>query len=118
MVRKGGSKTKGGMYWKKGEWEIVTVERTNGTLPGTDEDEYLRIPGILFAPLALVLGLGFYLFLPFIGFAMVVSLIGKKIWGRPGHVSPKSAPPRLNPTMTGRKIWGEHTHTRRAEGAL
>lgn len=87
MVRKGGSKTKGGVYWKKGEWTIVTVERKNGALPGTDKDEYLRIPGILFAPLALVLGLGFYLFLPFIGFAMLVSVIGKKIWA--GHAHPR-----------------------------
>lgn len=81
MGRKGGSKTKGGMYWKRGRWEIVTVERNSGTLPGTEDDEYLRIPGILFAPVALVLGLGFYVFLPFIGFAMLVSVLGKKIWG-------------------------------------
>ncbi len=88
MVRKGGSKTKGGMYWRKGRWEIVTVEGTDGILPGTEDVEYVRIPGILFPPVALILGLAFYLFLPLIGFAMLLSVIVKKI-GR------KFAPPAL-----------------------
>ena len=79
MASKGGSKTKGGLYWKKGKWEMVTVERKNGRLPGTEEDAYLRIPAILVPPVALVLGLGFYLFLPFIGFAMLLKVIATKI---------------------------------------
>ncbi|HKT11974.1 MAG TPA: hypothetical protein VJW77_09135 [Terriglobia bacterium] len=80
MALKGGSKTKGGLYWKKSEWEIVTVEGKQGTLPGAEDTEYVRIPGTLFAPLALILGLAFYLFLPLIGFAMVFSVLGKKAW--------------------------------------
>lgn len=96
MVCKGGSRTKGGFYWKKGEWEIVTVQGENGVLPGTEDLEYLRIPGVLFAPVALVLGLVFYLFLPLIGFAMLLSLTVKKIGrmlsspetSRPGHIRP------------------------------
>jgi hypothetical protein len=79
MARKGGSKTKGGLYWKKGEWEVVTVEGKNGTLPGSEDVEYVRIPAILFAPVALIMGLAFYLFLPFIGFAMLISVLVKKI---------------------------------------
>ena len=34
MTRKGGNETKGGFYWKKGDWEIVTVEGKKGILPG------------------------------------------------------------------------------------
>ena len=79
MVRKGGSKTKGGFYWKKGEWELVTVEGKSGTLPGREDVEYLWIPAILFVPVALIMGLAFYLFLPFIGFAMLISVLVKKI---------------------------------------
>lgn len=79
MVRKGGSKTRDGLYWKKGEWEIVTVEGENGMLPGTEDVQYVRIPGTLFGPVALIMGLGFFLFLPFIGFAMLISVIVKKI---------------------------------------
>lgn len=81
MVRKGGSETKGGIYWKKGKWEIVTVERNQGTLPGTADIEYLQVPGIVFGPLALVLGLAFYLFLPLIGIVMLLSVVVRKIWG-------------------------------------
>ena len=96
MVLKGGSKAKDGLYWKKGEWEIVTVEGENGALPGTADLEYLHIPGILFAPLALILGLGFYLFLPLIGFGMLLSVAVRKIGrmlaspvtSRPGHIGP------------------------------
>lgn len=80
MALKGGNKTRGGLYWKKGLWEIVTVEKSSGTLPGTEDEEYIRIPAILFAPGALVFGLAFYLFLPFIGFAMLLSVIGRRIW--------------------------------------
>jgi len=79
MLRKGGTKTKGGFYWKKGEWELVTVEGKSGTLPGRENDEYLWIPAILFAPVALIMGLAFYLFLPFIGFGMLISVLVKKI---------------------------------------
>jgi hypothetical protein len=88
MVRNGGSQTKGGLYWKKGEWEVVTVQGKSGTLPGNEDVKYLRIPVVLFAPVALIMGLAFYLFLPFIGFAMLISLLVKKI-GR------KLAPPTL-----------------------
>ena len=79
MVRKGGSQTKGGLYWKKGEWEVVTVQGKSGILPGREDVEYRRIPMVLFAPVALIMGLAFYLFLPFIGFAMLISLLVKKI---------------------------------------
>lgn len=96
MVRKGGSKTKGGLYWNKRKWEIVTVEGKSGTLPGGEDVEYVRIPGILLAPVALILGLGFYLFLPLIGFGMLLSVAVKKIGrmlaspatSRPGHIRP------------------------------
>ncbi|HXH49885.1 MAG TPA: hypothetical protein VNM47_11115 [Terriglobia bacterium] len=79
MVRKGGSQTKGGLYWKKGEWEVVTIQGKSGTLPGREDVEYLWIPAVLFGPVALVMGLAFYLFLPFIGFAMLISVLVKKI---------------------------------------
>jgi hypothetical protein len=79
MVRKGGSKTKGGFYWKKGEWELVTVEGKSGKLPGRENVEYLWIPAILFVPVALIMGLAFYLFLPFIGFGMLISVLVKKV---------------------------------------
>lgn len=75
---KGGNKTKGGFYWKKGEWEIVTVEGKTGMLPGGNECQYMRIPGILFVPLSVILGGLFVIFLPFIGFAMLFGMVAVK----------------------------------------
>ena len=94
MGLKGGSKAKDGLYWKKGDWEIVTVEGENGALPGTEDLEFVRIPGILFPPVALILGLGVYLFLPLIGIGMLLSVAVKKIGrmlaspetSQPGHI--------------------------------
>jgi len=78
LNHKGGENTKGGFYLKKGEWEIVTVEGKNGTLPGGVECEYLKLPAILFVPLAMVMGALYVMFLPFIGFAMLFKMIAKK----------------------------------------
>ncbi len=78
LKHNGGDNTKGGFYLKKGEWEIVTVEADNGTLPGGTECEYLRLPAILFVPLAMVMGALYVIFLPFIGFAMLFAMIAKK----------------------------------------
>jgi hypothetical protein len=78
LNHKGGNNTKGGFYLKKGEWEIVTVEGKNGTLPGGLECEYIKLPAILFVPLAMVMGALYVMFLPFIGFAILFAMIAKK----------------------------------------
>src|ERR1022692_4039624 len=75
---KGGDDTKGGIYLKKAEWEIVTVEGKNGTLPGGLECEYIKLPALLFVPLAMVMGALYVMFLPFIGFAILFTMIAKK----------------------------------------
>ncbi|HET7214294.1 MAG TPA: hypothetical protein VFL79_11935 [Terriglobia bacterium] len=71
MTHKGGNETKGGFYWKKGDWEIVTVEGKKGVLPGTEQTEYLRVPTLLFIPVILAMSVVYVVFLPFIGFAML-----------------------------------------------
>jgi len=78
LKHKGGNPAKDGFYWKKGEWEIVTVEGEDGRLPGGSECEYIKVPGLLFVPAALMLSVLFVIFLPFIGFAMLFVLIGMK----------------------------------------
>ena len=79
MTRKGGSETKGGFYWKKGDWEIVTVEGKRGVLPGTEKAEYLRIPTILFIPVVLTISVVYVVFLPFVGFAMLGKVLTSKL---------------------------------------
>lgn len=83
MAHKGGNEVKGGFFWKKGDWEIVTVEGRRGRLPGTEEAEYLRIPALLFIPVALTLGAAYVIFLPFIGFAMLAKVIVQKLRAMP-----------------------------------
>ena len=78
LNHKGGENTKGGFYLKRGEWEIVTVEGKNGALPGGVECEYIKLPALLFVPLAMVMGALYVMFLPFIGFAMLFTMIAKK----------------------------------------
>lgn len=92
MTRKGGNETKGGFYWKKGDWEIVTVEGKRGVLPGTEDVEYIRIPGILFIPVALTISIVYVVFLPFIGFAMLGKALTTKArqeWRRFRHTAGK-----------------------------
>jgi hypothetical protein len=80
MFRKhhGGTAVKGGFYWNTADWEVVVVEGRHGTLPGGEGCTYLKMPTLLFIPLALTFGALYYVFLPFIGFAMLLSLIGRK----------------------------------------
>lgn len=78
MTYKGGNEARGGFYWKKGEWEIVTVEGKTGTLPGGSESRYMRLPGLFVVPVALIVSVAYVVFLPVVGFAMLFrSLIGK-----------------------------------------
>ena len=79
MTLKGGSEAKGGFYWHKGDWEIVTVEGKAGTLPGTEKVEYIRIPGILFVPVALIISAAYVVFFPFVGFALLAKVVTRKL---------------------------------------
>lgn len=78
MKHKGETETKGGFYWKRGQWEIVTVDGKSGMLPGPKDAEYIRVPGLLVIPVALIVSIAYVIFLPVIGFAMLFhALVGK-----------------------------------------
>jgi hypothetical protein len=74
----GGTKVQPGFYWNAGDWRIVTVDGTEGVLPGGHEEKYVRVPAAGMLALAPVLGLSFVIFLPFVGFAMVLTQVGKR----------------------------------------
>jgi len=74
----GGTKVKGGFYWNKKTWDLVTVNGKHGLLPGKPEDEYVKVPVLLMLAGAPVLGGTLVLFLPFIGFALVISALARK----------------------------------------
>lgn len=75
--RLGGTTVKAGFYWNPNEWEIVTIEGPGGILPGTPGDRYFRIPVLAMLLLAPVMGGLFVIFLPLIGFALVLQHLGR-----------------------------------------
>lgn len=81
MKHKGGSEVKGGFYWKRGDWEIVTVDGKRGTLPGSEGADYVRVPGPLLIPVALLVSIAYVVFLPLVGFAMLFRAAAGKTGG-------------------------------------
>lgn len=76
---KGGTRVPAGFYFNTKSWEIVTVSgRTGGGLPGDAKAHYLKIPAVLMLAAAPVLGAGFVIFLPLVGFALLARAALKK----------------------------------------
>ena len=57
------------------------VPKQGGILPGDAADKYLRVPVLALLVLAPMMGAVYAMFLPFIGFAMLFSFLGKKAFG-------------------------------------
>jgi len=66
-----------GLYFNVKQFRVKSIER-RGPLPGTEDDKYRRVPMLVMLAMAPLLGLAFVIFLPFIGFAMVLWLLGDK----------------------------------------
>jgi len=66
-----------GLYFKVKQFRVKSIQ-TRGPLPGTEDDKYHRVPMLVMLAMAPLLGLVFVIFLPFIGFAMVLWLLGDK----------------------------------------
>lgn len=90
LVQRGGNKVKTGTYWNLANGQRVDMNET-GNLPGGSDLMYVRMStaGVLMA--GPVLGLAYALFLPFIGIAMTLKLIGRKLIDNLVSVSVKSS---------------------------
>jgi hypothetical protein len=75
----GGNAVKAGFYWNLPKWEMATLSGAGGSLPGTAEDRYLKVPMVAFLFIAPVMGGLYAFFLPFIGFALVLGFLGRKL---------------------------------------
>jgi hypothetical protein len=86
--RIGGTAAKNGFYWNLGKWEMTMVPRQGGILPGDAGDRYLKVPVVALLVMAPLMGAVYAMFLPFIGFAMLFTFLGKKAlaMGRSGAV--------------------------------
>jgi hypothetical protein len=72
-----GSVVKGGFYFNRDKLDLVAVSGKEGALPGTEGNRYLRIPALAVVALAPVLGGLFVVFMPFIGFALVLQHLAR-----------------------------------------
>ena len=78
MLNKGGHTVKAGTYWNMENGSRVQMDQ-EGVLPGSGTTRYIKAPVAVMLMAAPVIGLLFAVFLPFIGIAMTLSLIGKKL---------------------------------------
>lgn len=66
-----------GFYLNTKTFTLTTLSEP-GTLPGTELETYRRVPMAAMLVAAPVLGLAYVMFLPLVGFAMVLHLVGRK----------------------------------------
>ena len=76
----GGETVSGGFYWNRGTWHLENVEGKRGTLPGGAETRYIWVPTLAMLVLAPIMGGLFVVFLPFIGFALMLGALAR--WGK------------------------------------
>ena len=77
LKHNGGSRVGKGTYWNLTNGERIDI-RDEGILPGETKKAYYRMPAVAIIVAGPVLGLIYALFLPFIGIAMLVKLVGQK----------------------------------------
>ena len=77
LKHNGGDRVGKGTYWNLTNGERIDI-RDEGILPGDIKKAYYRMPAAAIIVAGPVLGLMYALFLPFIGIAMLVKLVGQK----------------------------------------
>jgi hypothetical protein len=79
---KGGDTVKRGFYASLNRWTIELVERDDSPLPGTGEERYARLPVPVMLVVAPLMGAGFVIFLPLIGFVLLGTFAYRKLTGK------------------------------------
>jgi hypothetical protein len=87
MIRHaGGSKVEGGYYLNTRSFEMV-MKPSEGTLPGSTDERYLRVPWPLLLVAAPVIGGVFVLAYPVIGLSLMVYGLVRKAAGAAGETA-------------------------------
>ncbi len=89
LTHKGGHTVSQGTYWNVMNGQRVDIS-SEAALPGNSRTRYIKMSGAMILIAGPALGLLFAVFLPFIGIAMALSLIGKKLITAAAHVAVKS----------------------------
>lgn len=76
----GGTRVKAGFYWRPAHWETVTISGEGGVLPGAPEERFYRVPVLAMLLLAPIMGGLFVVFLPVIGFGVLLQHLGRKAY--------------------------------------
>jgi hypothetical protein len=90
FTHRGGHKVQKGTYWNLGRGERVDIAN-EGILPGDRSIQYIKMSTAAVLLAGPVIGLLYAVFLPFIGIAMTLMLIGKKLTTGLAHAAVKSA---------------------------
>ena len=69
-----GDVVRGGFYLNTSRWNLEVVQGKNGVLKG-DGGTFVRIPLVLLCPLVLALSGAFVVFLPVVGFLLVIQTL-------------------------------------------
>lgn len=76
----GGQSVKDGYYWGGFNGELLAIDGPGGVLPGGKDATYRKIPLVAILPFGLFLGGAYVIFLPFIGFVLVIGFVANKLW--------------------------------------
>ena len=80
LRQQGGDHVKAGFYFNLDSWQVRTISgKAGGTLEGSSETRYLRVPVLGMLLLAPLMGALFAMFLPFIGIALVAQYAAVKV---------------------------------------
>lgn len=77
----GGTQVAGGYYWNPRSWSVEVVPQEGAKLPGAASAHYLRVPFLALFVVVPLMGAGFLMSLPVIGFAVFANAIFHKVKG-------------------------------------
>jgi hypothetical protein len=74
----GGTTVTKGTYWNLGNGERAVLG-SEGVLPGNSRSTYLKAPAIVMVLMGPILGFFYVLILPFIGVAMILTVVARQV---------------------------------------
>ena len=78
LAYQGGTAVRRGTYWNLSNGMREVLER-EGTLPGNKANRYLKAPPIVMVLMGPVIGFFYVLVLPFIGMAMILTILARRL---------------------------------------
>jgi len=78
LKHRGEEKAGKGTYWNFSAGERIHLTE-EGMLPGSKETTYYKLSPVIILLLGPIFGLGYVVFLPFIGIAVITNVVGQKV---------------------------------------